>query len=1244
VYCAPGKEYGDPVEPMRTYLTLLLVTVFAFGLQEDRKVGSQFDAAMVAAREALDAKKFDEARIQIDRALERDPGSDEAWRLRADWAEAVGDRDELVYALHRRHRLLVAQKASKDALQESRTRLEAADPLAAELLEFNASFVRKLLPLAEQYEKERRPHSAIRVHQEILSLDPERRESIDKIEVLSAAPDPSLAETAKPKDLLEGISDEWIRKHDLRHASWDNRAKLAKTNYVTLTDAGYEVLVRAAEAMEQMNAFYREFFRYGTPETGGSVPRIELHIFKTRDEYLKLGIGPPVEWSGGHFTGGSVETFIGPGGFEGMISTLFHEAAHQFVGLATTATGWLNEGLASYFEGSRILANGTVQTNMPAVHRLLPLASRMQTGWMRDVNDGIDPTNPSAASPSKAPTFKIIIENEYAWGPPWYAPTWGVVYFLYNYQDPVDGRFVYRSAFQEFINSSGGRVGKGAVSNFEKVVLANPSRPTKGVDFGASPDRVRLPRTIGDLDDVWKEYILRLRDEQMGRIEVSRPYLDWGRYAIRRREYEIAKEHFEKGLVATPRDIDLLVEFSDLLAERFKNRDRASKLLVEALRILEAEATPDEKRIDDLESKLASIDPGRRNFRKIREELRAAAASLVDRYLEEGLAMVAMDVSLRFGREFGFSEMFDRYATAARASGKSLSIWELAYNEVDLSGWDAMGNDVYEPYGGILRATLGEYAPGAYDYRALTLERVTSGDYSMEAEIRAEYGVSAFCGLVFGQKGPGTFHSLFYFPGQGLDEETGVDLKGFVDLTTFYDTNDFKVWRHNPVPTSATGWHRLRLDVTGSLVDVWFDEMPIVTHDFGNLDVLRGRFGLITGPGKAQFRNVRFLARDPLDPGAWIDRQIRMEKFRTPEGSVGGSWLGRVPPFPKVAAWLQEPRLSWGDRGPSPTLLVLWSPKQNDVVPLDAWLRDLEKRYADVGLSIVSICEPSEPAVVEEYLASHPFPGSVGIDFLHPWEGTFGETYETFGIGTVFNLPRLLLVDIDGKVVWEGDPGFELGKPWQPGVESYVDAPIDELIAKRRLEAVVEWRKKWRDGAPDAIAEPDVARLLDLLLAARDLPADGVPEVVKAHAMLEEIEVALDHLDVTIAKITEAGCEPAVPSLLAWGERMEKEVAPEMVESVREATRSRNQVFWRRFLGLAASARNGIEGREEIEARILLKKTETFPGTLIEAFRAGLEAALEAGDLGDVVRLIRAADRLPDLWLLRQYFRFDVEP
>ena len=145
-----------------------------------------------------------------------------------------------------------------------------------------------------------------------------------------------------------------------------------------------------------------------------------------------------------------------------------YKESHQFVDLATNAAGWLNEGLASFFEGCRILQNGTVLMNMPADHRLFPLVDRVKRGWMTDEKEGISTTD-KGVEPSKAPTFRIVLENKYEWGPPWYAPTWGVVYFLYNYQDPWDGRFIYRKAFREFIERGQPRAEpKAATENTEK--------------------------------------------------------------------------------------------------------------------------------------------------------------------------------------------------------------------------------------------------------------------------------------------------------------------------------------------------------------------------------------------------------------------------------------------------------------------------------------------------------------------------------------------------------------------------------------------------------------------------------------------------------------------------------------------------------------------------------------------------------------------------------------------------------
>src|SRR5262245_7469442 len=269
--------------------------------------GGGFARALSEADKALGIGNLAGARAALDRALERDPNSIAAWELQERWAEKQDNKDERVYALHRLLGLARAQKADKATLESIRARLAPLDPVADQLLALRTNYVEKLTKLAEAYDKAKRPHSAIRAYKQALALDPDRADLTATIERLAAAPDPSLAEDARPRDLLEGISEEWIKKHDAEHHEWKDRARLEKPNYVTQTDAGYEVLVRTAEAMEQMNGFYRAFFRYGTPEDKRSVSCIEVNIYKTREEYTK----DPKDWSGGHFTGSAVETYIG---------------------------------------------------------------------------------------------------------------------------------------------------------------------------------------------------------------------------------------------------------------------------------------------------------------------------------------------------------------------------------------------------------------------------------------------------------------------------------------------------------------------------------------------------------------------------------------------------------------------------------------------------------------------------------------------------------------------------------------------------------------------------------------------------------------------------------------------------------------------------------------------------------------------------------------------------------------------
>ncbi len=1222
---------------LRATLVLGLTLFSPFSsIEEDT---SSYSLALSAAERHLESGNYSKAHELLVRVLERDKKAIPAWDLRARLAEAAGNRDERIYSLHQKYRLSISQGVKRGEVAAQRAALEELDPVAGDLISMKTDFIGKLQPIADKYEKQGRPHSAIRVFKQILALDAENAEALAAIERIASAPDPSLAADAKPKDLFEDVSDEWIREHDEEHAEWKKRAKLERENYTTYTDAGYEVLVRAGEAMEQMNLFYRQFFRYGTEEDGKSVPKIGLNIFKNREEYLELGIGPPVEWSAGHFTGSYVETYIGTGGFEGMTGTLFHEAAHQFVSLATTAAGWLNEGLASFFEGTRILPNGTVIMNMPASHRLFPLAERMEQGWMESEDDGISKDDPNT-TPSKAPTFRIVLEDRYSWGPPWYAPTWGVVYFLYNYQDQVDGRFVYRRAFQEFLNKSGGRSGDGAVRNFEEVVLANPSKPLKGVEGGG---QVRLPKTVAELDEVWKQWCLDLRDELSGTLEVERPYLAWGQFAAANKQYIVAKEHFEKGLVATPDDIELLQAFADLLAEEFDDEDRAVKLVLEALHYLELQQPPDEDRIAKLEKLLTKLDPKRRTLAAVHDEMAVAARAIVARYEAAGLPMMVMDVSWRLGMNLGLDDLFEDYERAVRASGKSLAIWELAYNERDLEGWNTQGPDgSFKAAGTFLDAAFGEYDGELHDYQFLTLDTVTSGDFSMEAKLRAERGEVDFAGFVFGQKGANSFHGLFYVPGRKQARE-GTANSDYVDLMSSFGSGSTQIWRHVPVPeqrakggTSSGSWRTLRLDMSGTLVDLWLDGELLATHEFASREVLRGKFGLLTGRGKVRFKDVRYLARDGRDRSASIERELRMEAFQSANsGAVGISYQGVEPPWPKTEEWVQGGRVSWDEYGAVPQLLVFFSIQQNEIVPIDEWLLALGKKMEDLGLKIVCVASPNDQEALPAYLQTHPLPGDVAIDYRGDSTGGIGESFEEFFIDRV-NLPRVLLLDVDQKVVWEGDPGVIMGSGLAEPFESYLDDPLVELLHKRKVKQLRTWLPRWEEEGQGALARGDFPAAAKLLAEAEELDERFYPEVARAKSQRAAVHAAVVAIEATARSLADAGAEPAIEVLLEWGASLDLVLDKSQRKKLKKVRASKHVKDWRSALKAADRFVTKTKLPLPERTETLLARLAELEGLFPKALERDLRAA--AGDPELLQALAEAAPARPALWLAHTRF------
>ena len=1147
----------------------------------------------------------------------------------AEWAKAAEKPGERLRALHEDLRLAGLQGAKAAELEVLRSELEVLDGRSLALFDLADNFAEKLAQLAQRYEKDGRWHGALRVWKQLLAIAPRDERALSGVERVTSQPDPSLAGDARTKDLLEGISADWIADHDSEHLEWKERAKAEREHYITETNAGYEVLARTAEAMEQANTFYREFFQYGGGGDKRTVPRIAVKIFKNREEYLELG-SSPAEWSGGQFTGATVETYVPASGFEGMLGVLFHEAAHQFVSLATGAVGWLNEGLASFFEGTRLLANGSVIMNLPADGRLFPLAERMERGWMTP-EEAREITSESTG-PFGAPTFEIVLQNRYEWGPAWYAPTWGVVFFLYNFQDPWDGRFVYRNAFRTFINTSGGRMGAGAVKNFEEVVLGNPE-PALGGKRPKGTPVLKLPTNVQELNPVWEAWIQELRDAQAVQVEEPRPYLRWARLAREAGHTAWAIEHFEGGLRNDPTNTELIIEFAEVLAESPKTIDRATGLFTRAVALLERADPPDILAISSVERRLARLDPLRENLTGLMDEVARKAETLVAGYREAGQDGMVLDLAWRFGSAFGSPRLMREYADAVRRRGKGLERWELAYNEHDLGGW-GVGNSNFRANGIALNARFGKAEPGNFDYTFLALDRVTSGDFTMEAEVQITKELSSYAGFVFGQKGASTFHGALVFPARG---GSGVSDSGYVDLMSSRGAGQSQAWRHVPVSVAAEegkstvgNWHKLRLDVVGRQVDVWFDSELVATHEFPSVSSVRGRFGLVTGRGEADFRRVRFQLRDPRDPAAAIERELRLASAsKSGGGAIAGSYQGLVPPFPQVR-WIQEPRESWADRGPQPQLVVYMSMHQNKIVPIDSWLRDLAERGRDFGLEIVIVLSGLDDAAAEGFVREARLPGSVGVDEMGPGS-QFGSSFEAAFIER-FNLPRLWLLDLDGTVVWEGDPGFSAGAPPSPPYHSFLDDPLAALVTSRQLGDRKRWRAQWKSFGEEALRRGELERVDPLLRAARSFePAleEGIARAARVHKSLEKVFANLDDWPALLA---DKSAQAVAPTLVEWAPLMGSSRAV-ATKALRKAIKSKETKAWNAFLKLADKyppKRN--QGKV---LGLLIERLEELSAPWVPELTAELKAALSAEDWERAKAALVVAPQVPRLWFCR---------
>ena len=220
-------------------------------------------------------------------------------------------------------------------------------------------------------------------------------------------------------------------------------------HYVLEANLEPELVQRVADLMDSVHGHYVEVY-YDGDEGAAKANKATIRIHPDWDSMSGDWEGPRAPqgwWSPGQ---NRVVCYDSRSNGEGstldwMLETLFHEASHQFMTLRSRKGGWspswLNEGTASFFEGTVAMADNSVLWPDAAHMRLSNLARMIRTHGGPGVEKVI-----SHAGPGSYPA------DHYAYG-------WGLVYFFQQFEDPETLQYVYRPLYTECldeITSKGG--------------------------------------------------------------------------------------------------------------------------------------------------------------------------------------------------------------------------------------------------------------------------------------------------------------------------------------------------------------------------------------------------------------------------------------------------------------------------------------------------------------------------------------------------------------------------------------------------------------------------------------------------------------------------------------------------------------------------------------------------------------------------------------------------------------------
>jgi len=649
-------------------------------------------------------------------ALEKKPESFELLDAASRAAQAAGKNDQALWYASIALKNAPTTKETAKAVLDLTARAAALDTVPVKGSTVAGEYQTALATAGSALAKKKLSVSAVYLLSRVDSgpAAEKARADLDKIfadkKAVEALLDSGVDVPVKPKKKRK---PEQIAKEDKKHETWDKAYEIKGDQYTVKTNMGIELAEAFSLAMEQMNRFYRKFFR--VKERGGDTPRVTLSVYRERPEFDMHEKGDdgksPDQNIRGFFSPSELRVVTyDPRAAHGdplssLWSTLFHEASHQFTRIALPNGGyptWLNEGTASYFEGARLLPNGSVQFNLVAHERLEGLKYFIEQG-----------------KPTLVDTIEYNTPGSY---PGEYYPFgWGLVYFFHNYEDEKSTR-PYLEPYRAFLAAykSGGK--HDIQARFVEHFVTKAKQP--GI------------ATFADFEARWKSWIFELYELEFGPPEVADKLIEMGRKQRQDGAIESAEESFLRALRRRADDPVALVELGEVL-EAQKKPDAALaryRRAFEVLRGVEDESAnlPGSEDLsakdlrDVCSQRVARID------KVVAEALAVADQKFLDAapaaakaYADAGLPHVALAFLQDAEALFGLPDAFAATsAEIAKASGADVRRWRRVAIDPELSAWSA---ESWRGADGVLACTTEEtdYAyvadvpPARYRYEAV---------------------------------------------------------------------------------------------------------------------------------------------------------------------------------------------------------------------------------------------------------------------------------------------------------------------------------------------------------------------------------------------------------------------------------------------------------------------------------------------------------------------------------------------